>query len=68
MTTMLPDSFFRVLDGAAAEEFREYARTHDPDLTKWGILHPVCRAEWVRLGKGPAPASGPAASPGDALS
>jgi hypothetical protein len=52
---MLPNSFFRALSPAEIEEFIAYARTHEPDLAQWGIYHPVCRAEWIRLGKGPQP-------------
>lgn len=44
---------FKSLTDAEEEQFKQYAREHDPDLAKWDILHPVCRAEWVRLGKGP---------------
>jgi hypothetical protein len=46
-------NLFRDLTEEEAEAFRAYARTHEPELDKWEILHPVCRAEWVRLGKGP---------------
>jgi hypothetical protein len=44
---------FRPLTEQEVQEFTTYAQTHDPDLAAWEILHPVCRAEWVRLGKGP---------------
>ena len=44
---------FRSLTDTEEAEFREYARTNDPDLEKWEILHPVCRDEWVKMGKGP---------------
>ena len=47
------DSFFRALSPAEIEKFQAYAREHEPDLSKWDLFHPVCRAEWVRLGKGP---------------
>ena len=44
---------FRSLTDAEEVSFREYAQTNEPDLTKWEILHPVCRDEWVRMGKDP---------------
>lgn len=48
------DNFmFRDLTDAEEEQFRQYAREHDPDLSKWEIFHPICRDEWEKLGKGP---------------
>lgn len=48
------DSYmFRGLTDAEERQFEVYAETHDPDLTKWDILHPVCRRVWVAAGKGP---------------
>mgnify|MGYP001618320862 CR=1 FL=1 len=44
---------FRSLTDAEEAEFIHYAETHDPDLTKWEIMHPVCRRTWSALGKGP---------------
>lgn len=44
---------FRSLTDAEEEQFREYARTHEPNLAQWDICHPICRDEWRRLGKGP---------------
>jgi len=41
---------FRSLTDEEEEEFRQYARTHDPELDKWDILHPVCRDEWTKRG------------------
>lgn len=50
----LPDAFFRTLDATEEEQFREYARTHDPrDIQQWMVSHPVCRDEWEKLGKTP---------------
>lgn len=49
----LPDWCFRQLTPEEMAQFREYARTHDPDPEKWSIYHPVCRAEWVALKKAP---------------
>jgi wyosine [tRNA(Phe)-imidazoG37] synthetase (radical SAM superfamily) len=52
----LPDWVFRDLDAAGEEEFREYARTHDPrDWNQWCCSHPVCRDEWTKLGKALTP-------------
>ena len=44
---------FRKLTEEEEEDFREYARENSPDLAKWELLHPVCRAEWIRRGQGP---------------
>jgi hypothetical protein len=47
------DWLFRSLTVKEVAEFVAYAREHDPpaDIT---ICHPVCVAEWKRLGKIPA--------------
>lgn len=46
----MKDSFFRELTPKEEEEFRQYARDHKPDMEKWGIYHPVCRREWIKIG------------------
>lgn len=51
--TPMPDSFFRTLTWEEIAQFKRHAQTHDPDPEKWDIYHPVCRAEWIRLGKEP---------------
>ena len=52
MTQEIP-GLFRSLTQEEIAEFVAYARTHDPDLNNWILCHPVCRAEWTALGKGP---------------
>ena len=42
--------FFRKLDETEEKNFRLYARGSEPDMKQWGIYHPVCRDEWVKLG------------------
>lgn len=42
---------FRPLTTAEVVEFQRHAALHEPDLAQWNVLHPVCREEWVRLGK-----------------
>jgi hypothetical protein len=44
---------FRSLSDEEEEIFREYARTHEPDYRNWETDHPVCRDEWIKLGKDP---------------
>ena len=43
----------RALTDEEEEEFREYARTHDPLAGSWVIYHPVCRKVWRDRGFGP---------------
>ena len=45
---------FRKLTAQDEENFRQYARTHVPELDHWEIYHPVCREEWTKLRMGPA--------------
>lgn len=47
---------FRSLTDEEEENFRRYARENDPpmDPEDWSVLHPVCRDEWRKLGKGPS--------------
>jgi len=45
---------FRKLTAKEEKEFVAYAREHEPELSAWYVLHPVCRAEWIRLGKAPS--------------
>jgi hypothetical protein len=49
----MDDAFFKVLTPTEVIAFQEYARTHEPNWDEWDIYHPICRAEWIRLGKGP---------------
>jgi hypothetical protein len=49
----MDDSFFKKLTPTQVRAFQKYAQTHDPDPKQWEIYHPVCRAEWIRLGKEP---------------
>lgn len=42
--------YFRDLNEAETLEFQQYAETHDPDMEKWDIYHPVCRAIWEQRG------------------
>lgn len=49
----MDDAFFRVLTPKEVAAFKKYAQTHEPDPKRWDIYHPVCRAEWIRLGKEP---------------
>ena len=45
------DDFFRKLDAAEEEDFRQYAREEDPpNLAQWSVYHPVCRDEWYKRG------------------
>lgn len=44
---------FRSLSDEEEEAFREYARKNNPDMSKWEIMHPVCREEWEKQGFGP---------------
>lgn len=50
---------FRSLDDSEVEAFREYARKNDPPTTAngWVLTHPVCRAEWRKIGKATDPIS-----------
>jgi hypothetical protein len=42
---------FRSLNDEEEREFREYAQKNDPTAeTLWLIIHPVCRAEWIKRG------------------
>jgi len=42
---------FKTLTPAEEEEYRQYAREHDPeDLARWEIYHPICRDEWEKRG------------------
>jgi hypothetical protein len=43
---------FRSLNKVEIERFRDYARENEPpSLDSWTITHPICRAEWRKLGK-----------------
>lgn len=45
---------FRSLTDEEVNAFRQYARDNDFHATDcWETLHPVCRAEWRKLGKAP---------------
>lgn len=46
---------FRELSEEEAEDFRRYAWKNAPDLSKWELMHPVCREVWVKRGLGPKP-------------
>lgn len=41
---------FRTLSSEEEKEFRDYAKTNDPEPGKWSIYHPVCREEWTKRG------------------
>ena len=44
----------RSLTDDEERSFEEYARVNDPpDLTKWGLYHPVCRRVWMARGVQP---------------
>ena len=44
--------FFRSLSPKDVEKFRIYARmNHPPSKEDWPLTHPVCRAEWRKLGQ-----------------
>jgi hypothetical protein len=45
---------FKSLTAKEVEKFERYAREHEPPRDgTLPICHPVCRAEWARLGKIP---------------
>lgn len=52
----MPDSAFRVLTAGEEAAFRRWAREHaaPADLARAGVLHPVVRDEWRRMGLLPA--------------
>jgi len=55
-TTEIEKIMFRPVDDEEEKEFREYARTHDPEpntLAQWSICHPVFRDEWLKRGLAP---------------
>lgn len=41
---------FRQLNEKESKEFQQWARENDPDMDKWEIYHPVCRAIWMERG------------------
>lgn len=45
---------FRKLTKDEEQEFRQWARGHDPpNMDHWEIYHPVCREEWMKRGIDP---------------
>ena len=42
--------YFLDLNEEQTLEFQKYAQENDPDMSKWEIYHPVCRAEWEKRG------------------
>ena len=48
----MPDSVFRALTADEEAAFRRWAREHaaPSDLARAGVLHPVVRDEWRRMG------------------
>ena len=47
---------FRKLTEVESAEFIKYAQENDPpDLNKWELYHPICRATWVARGIVPPP-------------
>lgn len=51
----LPDSFFRPVSPEEEESFRRWAQlnTNGSDRERGGVLHPLVRAEWERMGLWP---------------
>ena len=49
---------FRPLDDTEEADFEAHARSTPPDLTKWDLMHPVCRRVWAALGQAPGTAEG----------
>lgn len=46
---------FRELTEQEEEQFFEFARTHDPDMSQWEMTHPACRKVWRERGFKPQP-------------
>ena len=42
--------YFCELDEEQTLDFQKYAQENDPDMSKWEIYHPVCRAIWEKRG------------------